>query len=307
MKTKSEFVDRLNHGVWPMEPGALRSLASQHLGDGTVCVAVEEHWNPLAPVLADPSLSVDSAKLALPRSDGAVAVLSLRGVVEQHRSWWAGLSTDEISEVLARLMTDPSIGAVVLDWDSPGGVVYGVPELADQIRGYRGVKPVYSIANAEMYSAAYWIGSAASKTFVSPSGGVGSVGVWTAHVNATEAFKQIGWEVTVISSTPEKVEAGSFAPLSDEALAAMQADVDTYYQQFLEAVGANRGKRTTAVAANFGKGRTVMPDDALAAGMVDGIATLGELLGALVPRKKGSARATAKAKVALAGEGVYQE
>jgi len=307
MKTKSEFVDRLNHGVWPMEPGALRALATQHLGDGSVCVAIEEDWNPLTPVLADPSLAIDAAKLTLPRSEGAVAVLSLRGVVEQHRSWWAGLSTDEVSGVLARLMTDPSIGAVVLDWDSPGGVVYGVPELADQIRGYRGVKPVYSIANAEMYSAAYWIGSAAAKTFVTPSGGVGSVGVWTAHVNASEAFKKVGWEVTVISSTPEKVESGPFAPLCDEAREAMQADVDTYYQQFLEAVAANRGKRTTAVASGFGKGRTVMPEDALAASMVDGIATLGELLGALVPRKKGSARATAAAKVALAGEGVYEE
>ena len=69
------------------------------------------------------------------------------------------------------------MGQIIFDLDSPGGVVYGVPELAAKIRAFRNTKPIYAVANSEAGSAAYWIGSAASKFYVTPSGQVGSIGV----------------------------------------------------------------------------------------------------------------------------------
>jgi ClpP class serine protease len=80
----------------------------------------------------------------------------------------------------------------------------------------------------------------------------------------------------------------------------MQADVDKYYGMFVDSVAKNRGISSAAVKKNFGGGRTVMAKDAMEPGMVDGIATLTDLLGAIVPCKRGSARATAEAQIMLA-------
>ena len=47
----------------------------------------------------------------------------------------------------------------MLDVDSPGGSVYGIAELADEIRAARGRKPIVAVANSVAASAAYWIGT----------------------------------------------------------------------------------------------------------------------------------------------------
>ena len=88
--------------------------------------------------------------------------------------------TEAFGAAFDRAAADSSIGAIVLNIDSPGGSVYGVEELADKIYKARGTKPVYAVANSLAASAAYWIGSAASQLYVTPSGEVGSIGVLAA-------------------------------------------------------------------------------------------------------------------------------
>lgn len=299
--TDPVLLKKVQTGIWAMEQRALQRLLSAK----AATVTVEFEHKPLAPVVATQAMAVEGAKLDVPRSAGAVVVLPLRGVIDQHRSWYAGVSVDELSDVLGKLVADESVGAIVLQWDSPGGNVFGVPEFTETIRSYRAVKPIYSLADAEAYSAAYWLGSAASKMFVIPSGGVGSIGVWTAHSDFSKAYEAEGIKVTLISSTPEKVEGNPWEPLSDAARASMQEEVDSYYGMFVDAVAKNRGLSANKVKADFGTGRTVMAQPALEAGMVDGIATLPELLGAVIPRKKGSARATAEARLAIAEVEIY--
>jgi membrane-bound ClpP family serine protease len=82
---------------------------------------------------------------------------------------------------------DPNVKAVVIDVDSPGGSVDGVAELFDQIYSARGSKPITAISNTLMASAAYWIGTAADELVVSPSGQVGSVGVYMVHDDFSKA------------------------------------------------------------------------------------------------------------------------
>jgi ClpP class serine protease len=76
---------------------------------------------------------------------------------------------------------DPNVTSIVFDVDSPGGMVDGGQELSDTSYAARGKKYMVSVANATMGSAAYWIGSAAHEIAVTPSGQVGSIGVFTAH------------------------------------------------------------------------------------------------------------------------------
>ena len=86
-----------------------------------------------------------------------------------------GTSAEKVGRQLAELLDDPAVGSIVLDIDSPGGTIAGVPELADQIFAARGQKKIVAVANSLAASAAYWIGSAAEDFVVTPSGGAGSI------------------------------------------------------------------------------------------------------------------------------------
>lgn len=239
----------------------------------------------------------EAAALGLPRTDTTVAVVPIYGVINQRSetNFWGdtSMSTDVLSGVLGELIANPNIGAVVLDIASPGGTVPGTPELAAQIRQWAKQKPIYGIANSEAASGAYWLASQATKLFVTPSGSVGSVGVFIPYVNEAGYLEKLGIDVEFVSAGKYKVELTGLGPLTDEARAALKARVDEVYGMMVEDIARGRGRRPQTVRNEFGEGRLVGAARALEAGMVDGIATLPELLSQIVPRKsRGSRRAS---------------
>ncbi len=137
---------------------------------------------------------------------GSIAVLPLYGVITQRGnmaddiSGPGSVSTQRFTSALRDALADETVGAILIDIDSPGGSVYGVGELADEIYRARAQKPIVAIANSLAASAAYWIGSAASELYVTPSGEVGSIGVWMAHEDWSKNIEEAGVKVTLISA-----------------------------------------------------------------------------------------------------------
>lgn len=229
---------------------------------------------------------------------GSVAVVPLHGVVMQRADLFeemsGAVSLDKTRVRIERALADPDVGTVLLHIDSPGGGVFGVPEFADWLMGLRGGdKRIVASASAMAASAAYWIGVAADELVVTPSGVVGSIGVYSAHQNLAGMLEAMGVEMTLISAGKYKTEGHPFGPLDEEARKAMQADVDDYYEQFLKAVSKGRGRTVADVRANFGEGRTVMAQAALRAGMVDRVESLEQTLARLRGEKKPKSRGQA--------------
>jgi ClpP class serine protease len=110
------------------------------------------------------------------QSSGGIAVLPLYGVVTQRGnmvedvSGPGSTSTQQFSAALHQLLADDTVGQILIDIDSPGGSVYGVSELADEIQAARSQKPVVAVANSLAASAAYWIGCSAGEFYVSLAG-----------------------------------------------------------------------------------------------------------------------------------------
>jgi len=219
-----------------------------------------------------------------PKTPGMVALIPVYGVIShrmnmmQDVSGGGGTSVEKLTSTYRAALNDPNVKAIVFDVDSPGGAVDGVPELADEIYSGRGKKKTVAVANTMAASAAYWIASAADEFIVTPSGAVGSIGVWGAHEDYSKALEQEGVKVTLISAGKYKVEGNPYEPLSEEARLALQADVDHFYQMFVNAVAKNRGVQASAVADGYGQGRMVMATLAAKQGMVDGVATLDQTL-----------------------------
>lgn len=218
---------------------------------------------------------------------GGIAVLPLYGIIGyranllEDSSSGIGTSTEIFSAWFAGAVQDPGIAAVVLDIDSPGGSVEGLPELADQIFSARGGKPVIAIANAMAASAAYWIATAADSLWVTPSGMVGSVGTVMEHVDLSELERARGIKTTFIHAGEFKVEGNSSEPLGDAARAEFQRVVDAYYRQFVSGVARNRGTSAAAVVSGFKSGRMALAGEAVQLGMADRVGTMLELLASL--------------------------
>ena len=249
-------------------------------------------WNSGLPATADVMASVraDAEAISARREstnragNGAIQVLPMYGVVTQRGnmaddiSGPGSMSTQRFAASFRAAMADDSIGAILIDVDSPGGSVYGVQELADEIYRARSTKPVVAIANSLAASAAFWLATSASEFYVTPGGEVGSVGVYAAHQDFSKAMEANGVATTLVSAGKYKTEGNPYEPLGDEARSAMQGRIDEYYGAFTRAVARNRGVNVDAVRGGMGQGRVLGAAAAKAEGMVDGVMTFDEVV-----------------------------
>ena len=181
---------------------------------------------------------------------------------------WSGMTGyDGIRQNFLSALGDPAVRGIVLDIDSPGGEVAGVFDLADMIWQARGTKPIWAILTECAYSAAYALASAADRIIVPRTGGTGSIGVVCLHVDWSRAFDKAGLTVTLIRSGERKFEGNEYEPLSNAALAALQADVDEISALFCATVARNRGLDAGAVRDL--QGATFLGATGVAIGLAD--------------------------------------
>lgn len=215
-----------------------------------------------------------------------VAVLPLHGVIVPKASMFSEISGATSIEgfrgMFRQAMAAEDVSSIVLDVDSPGGMVEGVTEMASEIRSARGKKPIVAVANLEANSAAYWLASQADELVVSQSSRVGSIGVYTAHEDRSVQGEQQGVKTTLISAGKFKAEGNPFQPLSEEGLAHMQGLVDNYYGMFTHDVAKGCGVSVNTVREGFGQGRTLSAKDAIAEGMAERMGSLESVVGSLL-------------------------
>lgn len=191
-------------------------------------------------------------------------------------------------------VADPDIATIVLDVDSPGGVVDMIPETAALLRQARAQKPIVAVSNTMAASAAYYLASQADEVVASPSSLTGSIGVYTTHEDWSGAYEQAGVDVSLIKAGRFKAEGTEWQPLTEEARAHIQESVDEAYDMFVKDVARGRGVKASDVRDGFGEGRALRADAAKAAGLVDRIETLDETLARVLkrpPRSRDGSRA----------------
>lgn len=242
--------------------------------------AIEPH--ALAVMLE--SDAAEPKRIKLPRVEGGVAILPVHGSISQRESFWSrygyGCSTQGLGAAFSRAVNNTSIAAVVLDVDSPGGTVSGVPELADLIFKGSQLKPVVAISNSTADSAAYWLASqvGAGRFVGAPRANVGSIGVWMMHVDESKALEDEGIKVTMVSTPEFKTEGNPFEPLSDETKEFWLSQIKDTYELFVKHVARGRGVAASRVKADYGKGRELHSEEAAELGIIDRVATLPQVL-----------------------------
>lgn len=230
----------------------------------------------------------------------SVALLPIHGVIAPKASLFmdisGGVSTQRVQQHLDMALSDPSVRSIIAYLDTPGGSVFGTPELAAAIRSAAEQKPVVAFSDGQMCSAGYWIGSAGGKIFMSgPTVNVGSIGVVMAHRDVSKAEAAAGYKTTEITAGKYKRITSQYEPLTKAGREHMQSTVDYLYSLFVDAVAQNRNVSVDQVLSDMADGRVFIGQQAIDAGLVDGFMSLNELIdqlardpGAVVSPPKGS-------------------
>jgi len=179
-----------------------------------------------------------------------------------------------IQKCLERGLSDPEVKGIALVCDTPGGHVAGCFELCDRIYDARQVKPIRAFAHEHAYSAGYAVASAASKITVSRTGGVGSIGVVTMHINFAKALEAEGVEITFIFAGKHKVDGNPYEALSDGAKERIQSRIDETYGVFCAQVARNRGISDKKVRAT--EALTYTATEAVTGELADNIGAFDE-------------------------------
>ncbi len=221
-----------------------------------------------------------------------IAVLPVSGtLVSKTRSLQPYSGMTGYNGIIARLqqaMSDPGVDGILLDMDTPGGMVSGAFDCADIIARMRDIKPIWALANDMNCSAGQLIASAASRRLVTQTARTGSIGVMMAHSNYGAALKTQGVEVTLIYSGDHKIDGNPYEKLPKDVRADFQTRIDATRQMFAEKVSAYTGMSVQSVldteAAVFSGQESV--DKGLADELVNNTDALGVMREALDRRKK---------------------
>lgn len=206
---------------------------------------------------------------------GNVAVIPVEGTLV-HKGKYLGQSSGQTSYEgvqarVSRAMRDDAVKGVVFEMDSYGGEVNGAFETARMIAELSAAKPTLAILTENALSAGYLLAAAARQIVIPETGFAGSIGVVTMHADFSQRLEKDGVKVTLIASGAHKTDAHPSAPLGDDVRKAMQARVDAGRALFANSIGQFRGKRHSAQAAMATEAQVYRGEDAVRAGLVDGV------------------------------------
>jgi protease IV len=189
-----------------------------------------------------------------------VAVLPIYGVI---------LADDPVLFELRSFLDDPSVRAIVVAIDSPGGGVAPSQSIYQELRKARelGIPVVASIGGVGA-SGGYYIALAADSILALPGSVTGSIGVVMEFPNAAELLQKVGVSMEVVKSAELKDSGSPYRRVTEGDRRVLQAMVSDVYEQFVAAVVYERNMHEDSVRS-LADGRLLSGRQALSLGLVD--------------------------------------
>ena len=203
-----------------------------------------------------------------------IAVVYIEGVIMGGRSGSDFLSgtiagSMTVMDHLRKAASDPTVGAVVLRFNTPGGSVPASQEIATEIIRLKETgKPIVASMADVSASAGYYLAALADVIVANPGTITGSLGVYMQVANFEELYEKLGIEYNYIKSGEYKDMGATNRPLRSEEKEILQAMVDDIYQQFIETVAEGRNMPAERVK-ELADGRIYTGNQAKELGLVD--------------------------------------
>jgi ClpP class serine protease len=280
---------------WAMESRALKTLRDIINGDkidGQIFHLNEpiKHKS----VIANIGESIDGTKISYRM--GSLGILDIYGPIIPYSSWLEKASGFTSVQTIMRennaLNEDKSIKNKLILFDTPGGDVDGISEVAQQI--FESSKPTYGHITGMAASAGYWLISQTKKITSVDTGRSGSIGVVTSFIDYSKLDEKRGIKRYEITSSKAKRKRTDLT--TEEGRTELQAILDGIEDIFINNVAIGRNIEPKTVNEKFGNGGMFIAKEALERGMIDGITTTTELLARLQDENKKTKLFTMTAK-----------
>lgn len=206
-------------------------------------------------------------------SGNVVGVIDINGTIAGGAGsgglFSAVAGSESIMKQLRRAAGDPSVKAVVLRLNTPGGTAAASQEIALEVDRLRraGKKVVASMGDVAA-SGGYWIACRCDKIVANPGTMTGSIGVIMQSQNLQGLYEKLGVDPVVFKSGPHKDMGSTSRTVTEEEQRIFQSMVDDMYQQFVETVSEGRGLEETRVR-EVADGRVFTGSQAMENGLVD--------------------------------------
>lgn len=203
-------------------------------------------------------------------TEDRIALIRVEGVI---------LDAQSTVTELKRFGENPSIKAIVLRIDSPGGGVVPSQEIYDAVQRVRNKnsKAVIASMGTVAASGGYYIAAATDRIMANPGTLTGSIGVIMETANVEGLLKKIGVEGIVVKSGKFKDVGSPLRKMSEEEHALLQSVMDDVHKQFIDAVAEGRAMEVSAVQA-LADGRIFTGRQAKDAKLVDELGNLEDAI-----------------------------
>lgn len=208
-----------------------------------------------------------------------LAVVPVRGLLtpnmfmfERYMGW---TTYQGLEQTMAALTADEECAAIVLDMDTPGGMVRGIEGAAQAIAAAAAVKPVHVLVNPLSASAGYWLASQGRDITCTPGAELGSIGV---RLVATSPQDTDNWGDRWFEVSSSNARAKNPDPATEEGMIELRRALDETEMLFHAAVAEGRGIDPAGLAAQLSVtddpkdgGALFNPAGAIARGLADTI------------------------------------
>jgi protease-4 len=210
-------------------------------------------------------LALSGDQISLGSIGGRVGLVEVLGDISESES---------VVEQLERLGRDPSVHAIVIRIDSPGGGVAASQEIYEAVQKVRKQdKPVVASLAGVAASGGYYVACAADTIVSNPGTLTGSIGVIMSFPNTEELFRKVGLKLEVIKTGKFKDVGSIWRPMTDEERELLQGVLTNVYDQFVDAIVEGREMSRDRILP-YADGRVFSGDQAQEYGFVD---VLGDL------------------------------
>jgi protease-4 len=201
-----------------------------------------------------------------------IAVIPVQGLIAFSVTGPSGASmVEETQAALQQALDDPSVVAIVLSIDSPGGEITASDVLYHAVSQASERKPVVAFFNAIGTSGAYYMACGATQIWCHPTTFTGSIGVIISTINYRDLFGKVGLESIIFKSGAFKDMLNGAREITPEEAAYVQDLVMQSYERFLGIVAESRDLNARALQSGPADGRILSGTDALEEKLVDGL------------------------------------
>jgi len=197
-----------------------------------------------------------------------VAVIDVTGIISK---------SDATIKLIHAYRDDPSVKAIVMRIDSPGGSVAPVQEIYTELEKIK--KPIVASMGGSAASGGYYIACAADTIFANPGTLTGSIGVIMQFTRMKGLYDKVGLEHQVIKSGQFKDTGSPFRTLTEEEQAVLQATVDDVHNQFVDTIAEARSNLLTRTeVVELADGRIFSGKQALDSKLIDQLGNLPDAI-----------------------------